>query len=79
MSGQPREKFKILAQTADLTDTVIDMSLSSAFSDFKDGIQYFSALKADCTAIITRNAKDFKKSEIPVLSPDEFLASRKET
>jgi len=34
-------------------------------------------LRAECDIIITRNGKDFKKSEIPVMSPDEFLNSIK--
>lgn len=42
-------------------------------SDFEDALQYQAALEADCDCIITRNQKDFSFSEIPVLSPTEFL------
>lgn len=40
---------------------------------FEDALQYFSAkaVKADC--IVTRNTKDFPFSDIPVLTPHEFL------
>ncbi|HFB61523.1 MAG TPA: PIN domain nuclease, partial [Bacteroidetes bacterium] len=51
--------------------------LNSDFSDFEDALQYFSALRAECDIIITRNAKDFKKSRIAVMTPDEFLLSLK--
>ena len=67
-------KFKIIVETSDLTEKIIDQSLSSRFSDFEDAIQYFSALRMDCNMIITRNGKDFNESDIPVLTPDEYLS-----
>ena len=66
-------KFKVIAETSDLTDKIIDKGLSSGFSDFEDALQYHCALMMNCNIVITRNGKDFKGSEIPVLSPDEFL------
>lgn len=41
--------------------------------DFEDGLQYYSAMGAGCTHIITYNASDFYFSEIPVLTPEDFL------
>lgn len=70
-------KFKVIAVTSDLTDKIIDKGLSSKFSDFEDALQYHCALKMDCNILITRNAKDFKYSDIPVLTPDEYLVSLK--
>jgi len=70
-------KFKILAETSDLTDTVIEKGLSSKFTDFEDSLQYYCALSKDCNFLITRNSKDFKKSDIPVFSPEEYLKSLK--
>ena len=67
-------KFKTIAKTADLTDKIIDKGLSSKFGDFEDALQYFCALKTGSSIIITRNEKDFKSSEIPVFSPDEYLS-----
>jgi predicted nucleic acid-binding protein len=66
-------KFKVIAKTSDLTDKIIDKALSSKFNDFEDSLQYYCAVETDCTIFITRNEKDFKESEIPVLNPDEFL------
>jgi len=68
-------KFKVIADTSDLTDKIVDKGLSSKFSDFEDSLQYYCAIKMDCKILITRNGKDFKESEIPVLSPDEYLNS----
>lgn len=68
-------KFKVLAQTADLTDQIIDKALLSKFKDLEDALQYYCALGQQCNLIITRNGGDFKNSEIPVLGPDEYLKS----
>jgi len=68
-------KFKVIAETSDLTDKIVDKGLSSKFSDFEDSLQYYCAIKMDCKILITRNSKDFKESEIPVLTPDEYLNS----
>lgn len=69
------KKFRLLSKSIDLTDQIIEKALLSEFRDFEDGLQYFSALTASCNSIITRNAKDFKSSAIPVMSPIEYLAS----
>jgi len=44
-----------------------------SFKDFEDGIQFYTALEANCKVIITRNTKDYKNSTIPVFQPKEFL------
>lgn len=70
-------KFKVVAETSDLTNKIIDKGLFSKFQDFEDSLQYCCAVGADCTILITRNGKDFKQSLIPVLSPNEYLNSLK--
>ncbi len=70
-------KFKVIAETSDLTDKIIDKGLSSKFANFEDSLQYFCAVKEDSNILITRNGKDFKESDIPVLAPDEYLKSLK--
>ncbi len=70
-------KFKVISEICELDEVIIEKGLNSDFSDFEDSLQYFSALRTECDIIITRNGKDFKKSEIPVMSPDEFLNSIK--
>jgi predicted nucleic acid-binding protein len=50
-----------------------EKNVNSAFRDFEDGLQYFSAADvARIEAIITRNTKDFK-SLIPVFTLAQFL------
>ncbi len=70
-------KFKIISKVSDLDEITIEKGLTSDFKDFEDALQYHCALKADCDILLTRNAKDFKESSIPVLSADEFLQSIK--
>lgn len=70
-------KFKIISAICELDEIIIEKSLNSNFPDFEDSLQYFSALRTESDFIITRNGKDFKKSSIPVMTPDEFLNSQK--
>jgi len=47
--------------------------MKSDFKDLEDAIQHFSAKVENIDMIITRNKKDFKLSEIKVLTPAEFI------
>ena len=68
-------KFKVLVTVADLNDKIIELSLNDkSFSDFEDGLQYYSAIENETDIIITRNLKDFKSSKIPVITAQTFLA-----
>ena len=52
-------------------DEIIKKAIKSNFNDFEDAIQYYSAVQLNIIDIITtRNIKDFKKSDLPVLSPE---------
>ena len=67
-------KFKVISEISTLDEVIIEKGLNSEFSDIEDALQYFCAWQSSCDIIITRNVKDFKKSAIPVMSPDEFLS-----
>ena len=71
-------KFKVIAETSDLTEKIIDKGLSTKFGNFVDALQYHCALKMNCNILITRNEKDFKSSDIPVMTPNEYLNSLKD-
>jgi hypothetical protein len=54
--------------------TVVQSALTSEFKDFEDSLQNFSAVNdGTIEVIITRNIKDFKHSDIGVLTPENFL------
>ena len=51
--------------------TILKKALQSSFNDFEDAIQYYSAVELrEIDFITTRDLKDFKQSELPVLSPE---------
>lgn len=54
---------------------IIRRALGSHFTDFEDGIQYFTTLTQPAiTAIITRDPKGFRDSDLPILSPAQAIA-----
>lgn len=66
-------RFKILVQVAQLDDKILELALLSDFRDFEDAIQYHTALENGIDIIITRNKKDFKTSNLPVMTAKEYL------
>ena len=53
---------------------VVTYALGSGFKDFEDALQNFAAIKSGfIDVIVTRNVKDFVKSDIGVLSPESYL------
>lgn len=68
-------KFRVISEISGVDESIIDKGLNSYFADFEDSLQYFCALQAGCSIIITRNGKDFKKSVLPAMTPDEYLQS----
>ena len=58
-----------------INQDITDKALSSNFRDFEDAIQYFCALENNIDYIITRDEKDYRKSKIPVYTPNEFVES----
>lgn len=41
--------------------------------DFEDGLEYYAAVDAKCTCIVTYDKGDFYFSEMEVLNAQEFL------
>lgn len=71
------ETLLSLGKTIPLSEQTIKQALSSDFGDFEDAIQNYSAIEAKADVILTRNLKDYKNADLPVLTADEFLASIK--
>lgn len=69
-------KLKLIVKVLSLDDKIIELALNDQqFSDFEDGLQYFTAVENYQDIIITRNLKDFKKSKLPVLTAKQFINS----
>ena len=71
------DKLKQLLSITDVLNMnkqIILNAINSDFKDFEDALQNFAAVSnGDIDVIVTRNVKDFKKSEIAVLTPESFL------
>ena len=53
---------------------IIVQSLNSDFKDFEDGIQNYCAKQIEeIQIIITRNVKDYKKSDLAIHTPESYL------
>lgn len=68
-------KLRVISEICDLDAATVEKGLNSNFSDFEDALQYYGAVKSACNYLITRNAKNFKLSEIPIMTAEEFLLS----
>ena len=66
-------------QVASVTDEVIRSALQSSVKDFEDAVTSEAARAAGLEIIITRNIADFVASPVPVMLPEEFLASLSES
>ena len=72
---QSIEKMRVLFSIVDIAkaDKKIALNaLNSGWKDFEDAVQYSVAKKIRAKYIITRNQKDYLKSDIQVVSPKEF-------
>lgn len=66
-------KFKILVEVLSVNDKIIDLALSSDFKDFEDAIQYHTAIENGCNILLTRNLKDYKESQIAVMTAESYI------
>lgn len=75
-SADIKRMIKDILQFIDVlptTDSDINFALDLDWNDFEDAVQYSVAKTNGVDCIVTNNIKDFKKSEIEVLTPKEFL------
>lgn len=78
-SGQEMARKKIGLMSSNLWITTsdkdtVDATLENhAIHDFEDGLQYYSALKSECSCIVTENIEDYYFSDIEILKSRAFL------
>jgi predicted nucleic acid-binding protein len=58
----------------DVTDAAVRAAVESDWPDLEDAIIYQSARVAGADLIVTRNRDDFRRGELPLLSPAELVA-----
>ncbi len=66
-------KFKTLVGVLSVNDKIIDLALASDFNDFEDALQYNTAIENGISTLLTRNLKDFRKADITILTPQQYL------
>ena len=78
--------IKILNQLMTLVDMIlidkntILKAMNSKFKDFEDAIQnYACESHGEIDLILTRNTKDYRKSEISVLTPEQYYKMKYES
>ena len=70
------KQLRTILQVIPMNGDVVLKALDSGFDDFKDALQNYAAVRVkQIDAVITRNVKDYRKSELAVFSPEEFLSS----
>ena len=66
-------QFKTLVTLLPVDDQIIDLALASDFKDLEDAVQYFCAVSAGITIIVTRDIKDYREVDISVMTAENFL------
>jgi predicted nucleic acid-binding protein len=62
-------RFKVIA----INEEILTKALSSEIDDFEDAVIEVSSKENDAEYILTRNTKDFKKSIVKSITPEELL------
>ena len=71
--------YEVMRELRTMIDVVstgasaIDWALQQGNRDFEDAVQYYAAMRCDAEYIIPRNERDYPYTEIPAISPVEFL------
>ncbi len=67
------DKLRLIFEFASFSQAVLEKAVNAGWSDFEDAVQSMVAESVHADYIITRNPKDFAASNIPALTPSEFL------
>ena len=68
------KKVLQIIHVADVSEENIISALNSDWKDFEDSVQNAVAESHEYDAIITRNKKDYKNSNLKVFLPEEFIS-----
>ena len=52
----------------------VSSALESPFPDIEDALQLLSAKEGGCDVIVTRDLEGFRLSDIPAITPEDFLS-----
>ncbi|MBP0961028.1 MAG: PIN domain-containing protein [Oscillospiraceae bacterium] len=66
-------KLLIIFGIMDTTGEDCRNALISEISDFEDAVMVRTARRSDADCIITRNVKDYSRSDVKICTPEEFI------
>ena len=67
------DRILVWARVADANDASARRARALAFGDFEDALQAASAEACGAQWIVTRNTGDFGRSQVPAITPQDFL------
>jgi len=70
-------KLRILVGIVPVCEKTVDLAVNSKFSDFEDGMQYFTARENGIKVLLTRNTKDYREKDVVVQTPKQYLKTIK--
>jgi predicted nucleic acid-binding protein len=71
------ERLEQLVSISSVGESEVKEALAANFNDLEDAIQYCAAKsESDIVAILTRDRDGFARSEIPAMTPEEYLRRR---
>mgnify|MGYP001792606244 CR=1 FL=1 len=79
LENQEKADFKTkrllrLVKIENVGQQVIDEASRSKFKNFEDAVQNYCAELSGHKILITRNTKDYKNSNLSIMTPKEYLA-----
>lgn len=69
-----RKMCNIVSVVETTSESILAAAEKMDFKDFEDSVVNQAAVTCDADYIITRNLYDFKTSDVPAVSPNNFLA-----
>lgn len=68
-------KLRMIIGVIPVGEKIVDLALNSNFTDFEDGLQYFTARENGIKVLLTRNIKDYKEKNLIIQTPEDYLNS----
>jgi predicted nucleic acid-binding protein len=62
-------------EVVELDKQILRQALDSPVKDFEDAIQYHCAVRGKADCIVTRDLRHYRHADLPIMSPDAFLAA----
>lgn len=62
-------------EVIEVNQKTLRQAMDSPVKDFEDAIQYHCAIHGRADSIVTRDLRHYRNADLPVMSPDAFLAA----